>query len=214
MERKPKRRTRERILETALQLFNEQGEATVSTAAIAERMGISAGNLYYHFASKEKIVAALFANFRREMEATLAAPSGRPAHAEDVWLFLHLLFEAIWKYRFLYRDLTDIAARHRTIAGPLRRLIRQKSDAAGAILRALVAAGEMDATEAQIGSLATTMTIVACYWLSFSAATEGRDVAVGPTLARGAFHVISLAAPYLAPRERMLFEQLAQRYLH
>jgi len=31
--------------------------------------------------------------------------------------------------------------------------------------------------------------------------------------ARGAFHVISLAAPYLEPRERELFDQLAKRYI-
>ena len=41
-------------------------------------MNISPGNLYYHFKSKEKIVEALFAAFRADIEATLAAPTSAP----------------------------------------------------------------------------------------------------------------------------------------
>ena len=60
MDRKPKRRTRERILTTALACFNRQGEPSVTTSAIAAEMEISQGNLYYHFHNKEEIVIALF----------------------------------------------------------------------------------------------------------------------------------------------------------
>ncbi|RPI41821.1 MAG: TetR/AcrR family transcriptional regulator, partial [Betaproteobacteria bacterium] len=45
----PGRRTRQRILDTTLALYNEHGEPQVSTSLIAAELGISACNLHYHF---------------------------------------------------------------------------------------------------------------------------------------------------------------------
>ena len=213
MRPKPPRRTRERILETALALFNQMGEPAVAATSIAFEMGISPGNLYYHYRSKEEIVEDLFAAFRREIEATLAAPEKRAAHAEDIWLFLHLVFEAIWKYRFLYRDINDLVARYRTVEVQFRRILAHKLRVAEQILAGLVKAGQLTARPDEIATLAQNMVLVATYWMSFEFARDPRVPQDGKTLARGAFHVMSLAAPYLAPRERALFDDLAKRYI-
>lgn len=212
MEKKRPRRTRERILETALALFNAHGEPRVPTSAIAEEMRISPGNLYYHFSSKEKIVEALFAEFRREIEDQLAAPKSRPSDVEDVWLFLHLVFEAIWKYRFVYRDLNDLVARHRPVEVQFKRILAHKQRTAADIMAGLVAAGRMTASKADIAALALNMTLIATYWLSFEFVRDPRARDDGAALARGAYQVMALAAPYLAPAERILLDHLAERY--
>jgi AcrR family transcriptional regulator len=213
MQPKPKRRTRERILETSLQLFNVFGEPNVTTQLIADELGISPGNLYYHFHSKDEIIETLFRDFERGIEATLAAPDQRLADVEDIWLFLHLVFEGIWAHRFLYRDINELLSRNRLLETHFQRIVAHKVKTATRICEGLVSTGEMRASSAELHSLALNMTLVATYWLSFEFVREPRKTIDGDALARGAFQVMSLAAPYLQGRSRQLFERLAQEYI-
>ena len=213
MERKPKRRTRERILETSLTLFNEFGEPNVTTQLISDEMGISPGNLYYHFHNKDEIIESLFADFEREMEETLTAPARRLPNVEDIWLFLHLIFEGIWKFRFLYRDINELLSRNRVLETHFKRIVAHKIQTATAICQGLVATGDMKATPAEIQALAVNMTVVATYWLSFEFVSDPRKKIDGESLARGAFQVMALAAPYLVGRSRKLFEEVSKNYL-
>ena len=57
--RRPRGATRERILEVALELFNEQGYDKTSLREIAERLGVTKAALYYHFERKEDILLEL-----------------------------------------------------------------------------------------------------------------------------------------------------------
>jgi AcrR family transcriptional regulator len=213
MPRKPPRRTRERIVETALRLFNEFGEPNVTTTIVADEMNISPGNLYYHFANKDEIVNEIFAAFEREIRETLAAPTKRTPTIEDAWLFLHLVFELIWKYRFLYRDLNDLLSRNRHVETHMKDIVGHSVRTASQLCGGLVAAGDMRASPAEIESLAANIVVVATYWLSFEFVREPRRQADGATLARGAYHVMSMLAPYLHGTSRTHFERLAARYL-
>ena len=213
MERKPKRRTRSRILETSLRLFNDFGEPNVTTTLIADEMNISPGNLYYHFRSKDEIVDTLFGEFEREVDGVLAAPTARTANVEDVWLFLHVLFEAMWRYRFLYRDLNDLLSRNRLLEVHFKRLLEQKTKTAAALCDGLAAAGEMRASRAEIAALAVNMVVVLTYWLSFEYVRDPRHPHEEATLARGAYQVMALVAPFLAGQSRSLFERLAAAYV-
>ncbi len=100
--------TRERILETSLALFNDHGEPAISTNHIAGAMDISPGNLYYHFRNKDEIVLLLYQRFHAAMDRVLVVPERRPPDMEDMWLYVHLVYETIWQYRFLYRDLNNL----------------------------------------------------------------------------------------------------------
>ena len=210
MERKPKRRTRERILETALRLFNDFGEPNVTTTVIADEMGISPGNLYYHYHNKDEIVDALFADYEKEIEGLLVAPGSRPQGTEDIWLYLHLLFETIWKFRFFYRDINDLLMRNRLVETHFQRILAHKEQTAVAICDGLAASGELTASPAEVRALATNMTVVATFWLSFEHARRPRGE---PDIGRGVFQVISLAAPYLEGQARELLERLSQEYV-
>ncbi len=210
MEKKPKRRTRERILETALKLFNDFGEPNVTTTVIADEMEISPGNLYYHFHSKDEIVNALFDDYEKEIGNLLSAPGNRPQGAEDIWLFLHLLFETIWRYRFFYRDINDLLTRNRLVETHFQRILSQKEQTATTICQGLAASGVLAATTAEIATLATNMSVIATFWLSFEHVRRPRGE---PDIRRGMYQVLSLAAPYLQGEARNLLDKLSTAYI-
>ena len=213
MERKPKRRTRERILEASLRLFNDFGEPNVTTTVIADDLNISPGNLYYHFHSKDEIVNELFTGFEREINETLASPTRRAANVEDMWLFLHVLFEEIWKYRFLYRDLDDLLSRNRLLEVHFKQILAHKVKTGTALCEGLVATGEMKASAGEIQALATNMAVIATYWLPFEYARDPRQRDPSSGLGRGVYQVMSMMAPFLQGASRQLLQQLSQEYV-
>lgn len=52
--------TKEKILKTALNLFNERGVVDTTIRSIAEELAISSGHLTYHFRYKEELIEALY----------------------------------------------------------------------------------------------------------------------------------------------------------
>ncbi|HEX2390347.1 MAG TPA: TetR/AcrR family transcriptional regulator [Casimicrobiaceae bacterium] len=215
MQRKPPRRTRERILETALALFNAAGEPHVTTADIADEMNISPGNLYYHFRNKADIIGDLYDAFEASMAPLLAGPSAGTADVEDFWLFIHVLFERMWAYRFFFRDLDEIASLDAALAARFAELVRQEQNALLALCGGMRAAAVLDATDAEIAALATNAVIVATYWMSYQRLQAAKDAAdaAGMRFELGVSQVLALLTPYLHDAHRALAEALRARYL-
>jgi AcrR family transcriptional regulator len=205
---KAKRRTAERILEAALRLFNERGEPHITTTLIADELNISPGNLYYHFRNKDAISEPLFQRFAQEIRESLALPE-QTITVEDLWFQLHLVFEVIWRYRFIYRDLNDLLTRNRKRGELFRRLVAEQTQASITIFRGLVAACEMVANEEELTTLANSVVLIATYWLSFE---NVRGVLNGD-IGRGVYQVMSAISPFLVGESRLLLERLRADYL-
>ena len=114
MAKKAPRRTAERILEVTLALFNRFGEPNVSTTLISAELGISPGNLYYHYPAKDELINALLERYEKALGELLGASEG-VRDVEDAWFFMHTLFERIWEYRFLYLDLNDLPSENASL---------------------------------------------------------------------------------------------------
>ena len=212
MAKKAPRRTAERILETALELFNRFGEPNVSTTAISAAMGISPGNLYYHYPAKDELVNALFQRCDTAL-TELLSKGDHVQDVEDAWLWVHSILERVWQYRFLYRDLNHLLSRNRLLEAQFPALLQRKTQAAQAMLRSMRKQSlQMDSTE--LDATATRMAVLLTYWLSFEYVRDPRQ-ALEPDKAqaavvRGTRHVLSLLSPGLEPRQRQRLQQLAQ----
>lgn len=209
----PGRRTRQRILDVTLALYNEQGEPNVSTSLIAAELGISAGNLHYHFRKKDELSAALLEQFVAELHALLPPAGWRADNVEDVWFLLHLILEALWRYRFLFRDLSGIMARDRRAGARLATVFERSVQAARGICLGLAERDQLVATGVEIDALSHNIAVVALYWLSFESARHPRRAGSGAGMARGVYQVLMLVAPFLQPDGRLHLERLAQEYL-
>ena len=204
------RDTRQRILDASLAMFNTQGEPNVTTNHIADELEISPGNLYYHFRNKDDIIEQLFVRYEERMDAALAAPSGRLPGLEDIWLQLHLVFECIWDYRFLYRDLVEILSRNRRLRLRFARILKRADDSALEVMRGLSQAGVMRASAAELAGTATNVLVIATFWLNYAAARGDRDEQAA--IRRGIVQVMLLLAPFLRDGERVHLNTLIRAY--
>jgi len=213
--KKPPRRTAERILEVTLELFNRFGEPNVSTTLISAELGISPGNLYYHYPAKDELINSLFERYDRSLGELLGAADG-VRNVEDAWFFLHSLFEIIWEYRFLYRDLNDLLSKNRLLETRFQGVLKNKTRAIRALLSGMSRSGALDIDTREVEPTANCMVVVLTYWLSFEYVRDPRR-ALEPdnaqlALMRGAQHVLNLLAPYLEAGQRQHLLQLTGAY--
>jgi AcrR family transcriptional regulator len=201
-------KTRERILHTALQLFNQQGEPNVSTLEIANELEISPGNLYYHFHGKEPLVLELFERFQAEMAPLLDPPAEAQLDVEDYWLFLHLIVERLAQYRFLFQDLSNLAGRLPKLARGIRHWLNSLKRTLAALLARLMAEGQLVSDTRALGQLVEQITLTLLFSLDYQRilGSDGESRLV-------VYQVMMLVAPHLAAPSRFAAEQMAQRYL-
>ena len=205
------RQTRQRILDASLAMFNAQGEPNVTTNHIADELEISPGNLYYHFRNKDDIIEHLFSRYEERIDAALTAPEGRLPGLEDIWLQLHLVFECIWDYRFLYRDLANILSRNRRLRIRFARILRRADEQAHDVMRGLLQNGVMRASADELDAAATNVLVIATFWLNYASARGDKDEQA--SIRAGIVQVMMLLAPFLRDAERVHLNTLTRAYI-
>jgi AcrR family transcriptional regulator len=96
--------TKEHILHTAINLFNQNGTAKISTNAISDAAGISSGNLYYHYKDKAHIIREIYEKMIESWEKPYDRAENRSLSIETFKRFIEDNFELLWEYRFFYRE--------------------------------------------------------------------------------------------------------------
>lgn len=191
-------------------MFNTQGEPNVTTNHIADELEISPGNLYYHFRNKDDIIEQIFARYEERIDEALTVPSGRLPGLEDIWLQLHLVFECIWEYRFLYRDLVDILSRNRRLRIRFARILRRGDEQAHAVLRGLTKAEVVRASADEVDAAATNILVIATFWLNYASVRGDKDEQ--GAIRAGIVQVMMLLAPFLREAERVHLHRLIKHY--
>ena len=204
-------KTRDRILHTSLLLFNEEGEPNTTTVDIANELDISPGNLYYHFKGKDIIIAELFGQFEQGLCEILSAPIEKPLNVEDNWFYLYVVFEEMYNYRFLYRNLSDLLNRYPDLKRRFRRILTLKHQAISAVWKTLTRAAVVSIPEDEVEALIDNMVLLLNYWLTYDHLQhDERPPAL--IIHKGVYQLMSMVAPYLGEHQREFYQQVSEIY--
>lgn len=204
--------TRERILATALQLFNENGERNVTTATIAKNLGISEGNLWYHFRTKRDLVFALFGQLETAVDENLSRLPQANAELKDHLRYAARAFEYLWEYRFLFRD------RFENLEGEDFNRRVQEMTVRGQknverILRDMRDCGMLVITPEDAHALAINAWIVHSNWVGFLQARDQISEITEAHIKEGFAQMMALFNPYWAEEARREASQLLSDFV-
>ncbi|MFW3167082.1 TetR/AcrR family transcriptional regulator [Pseudomonas syringae pv. syringae] len=209
----PRTKTRERIVQTSLELFNQQGERSVTTNHIAAHMEISPGNLYYHFANKQAIIAELFSEYEVLIGSFLTLPADRTPTIEDKRDYFLAIIDAMWRYRFLHRDLEHLLTSDEELARRYRRFSYRCLMQAMTIYRGFIKAGILKMDESQIEWTSLNTWIVLTSWVRFLCTNRENSTEINQSaIRRGVYQVLMLESVFVAPQAREAFDALCETF--
>jgi AcrR family transcriptional regulator len=192
--------TRDKILQTSLRLFNEEGESSISTNHIAASLGMSPGNLYYHFRNKEEIIWELFEQYRKKTLNVLMVPTERALNYADKLQYLEGLLQNMWEFRFLHRNLEHLILSNPKLGLTYREFALSIMQRGHVIYQHLRDSGLLNLSDSEMTALIINIWIILTNWVSFLSTTGLFSTEHGVTqegITRGIYQLIQLEAPYL-----------------
>ena len=197
--RRDKSDTKEKIVDVAIQLFSERGFSNVSTNHIASEMGISPGNLYYHFRNKEDILWQALGRFSDAMARLLGSPDEEIIDAARLRRYLEEAIGVLNDYQFFLESKANLVRESERLNITFRALEEESIEKLIRIFTALRDAGVMTGPKGQneLEALANNIWIIFSNWLNFLRTSRGSSNASTEERRSGMFHVFALFQPYL-----------------
>ena len=194
--------TKERIIDTAIELFNRHGAHSTTTNHIAEAMGISPGNLYYHYGNKEEIIRHIFRRIVVDFDGVWIMPEGHVPGLTDVLNVFVETSNLYYRYRFFYLELASLLARDPELKEAYRVNHDQRFRQQEEFFTWLIRQGymrQMDSRDELYAHL-TNGWIISDFWLHYLY-SSGREI-TPENIRQSLYQVIYMVRPILTENAR------------
>lgn len=207
--------TADRIAEAGRKLFNRKGYGETTLSEIAAEIGISQGNLTYHFPTKRKLALRIQQDAQHRAETRREGLSSGPV-AEDY--IEHLLFamDITWHNRFLFRDRAQFMA-DQNDNDPSAAFIADLNELHTLIKRVDEEGLFRTDPSRDLLVLTRSLWIVSRYWMDYLSEVEGLEEISWSDQERGIQHHFAILFPSLtkeAGRQFISALERAQRVSH
>lgn len=202
-------RTADRIADAALRLFNRKGYASTTLTEIAAYVGISQGNLTYHFRTKLDLALHLSESVRVALEARRAAFV--PGEIEDDYIeSVRASMEMTWHYRFLLRD-RGIFEDPDAVVPPSPIMVASFEERRGLVGRIHDEGLFRSDIPLDLDVLARSLWILSRHWMDHLREMEQREEIERADVDRGVEHHFAVLLPTLTAAGRRRFTSAFDR---
>ncbi|WP_417762480.1 TetR/AcrR family transcriptional regulator [Shewanella sp.] len=205
-------KTRDRIIQASLQLFNEHGERSTTTNHIAAHLGISPGNLYYHFRNKEDIILSIFQQYEQHLESAFVPYHDEPLNIELLIKYFDAIFYALWQFRFIYTNLADILSRDEALKARYLHVQNRLQNHVSALLTQLCNDGFLQIEPANIPPLADTVKMLVSFWISYQLTQSTMKSITKSTIYEGVVRLLMLFRAYATSSSLETITRLERHY--
>jgi AcrR family transcriptional regulator len=211
-------KTRDKIIQASIALFNEQGERNVTTNHIAAHLGISPGNLYYHFRNKEDIILSIYEEYARNLLLdTFPQVTNDIKPLDAIILYMDAVFQMMMKFRFFYSNLPVLLDKNPSLREKYVEVQHSIADRVSQLLTSLRAAEIIDFEDEELADIVSILRIINTFWLSFYQTQNIVNEINDSVFYQGVLKILVILRPYTTqsalPELIKARDMYQQRYL-
>ena len=190
-------KTRDKIIQASIVLFNEQGERNVTTNHIAAHLAISPGNLYYHFRNKEDIILSIYEEYARSLLLeTLPKLSTEVKPLDSLILYMDSVFQTTMKFRFFYSNLPVLLDKNPNLREKYVEVQQHIAERVSQLLVSLRSAEIIDFADDELADIVSILRLINTFWVSFHQTQTIESEVNDSVFYQGVLKILVILRPY------------------
>lgn len=205
-------KTREKIIHASIELFNENGERNITTNHIASHLGISPGNLYYHFRNKEDIIFAIYNEYADDLVEKFKKLENIDHPLDGIVQYMDIVFQLVSKFRFFYSNLPVLLSKNAALKKRYSEIQRDITIKVSSMLFTLKEANMLNIRDDEVKDVTSLVRLTTTFWLSFLQTQHDETLIDDSNLYDGLLKIFTLLSPYVTEHARIEFEHARKHY--